>query len=137
MQDYRRLIVWQKAHALAVAVRGITRDFGPQGLRALQSQCVRAAESIVFNISEGCGADSQREFARFLDIAIKSCSEVQAQLDLASGYRAIGHSEWEALDAQVIEVRKMLCGLRRRIRRDLDQGSSGPQTPPPQLTTEH
>jgi four helix bundle protein len=47
---------------------------------------IRAAESIVFNIVEGCGARSRKEFARFLDVSIKSCSELEAELELAKDY---------------------------------------------------
>lgn len=41
---------------------------------------IRAAESITTNIVEGCGAATRREFARFLDISIKSTSELEYQL---------------------------------------------------------
>jgi four helix bundle protein len=41
---------------------------------------LRAAESIPFNIVEGCGAHTRKDFARFLDISIKSSLELEAQL---------------------------------------------------------
>ena len=86
MQDHRRLRVWQRAHALAIEIRAVTRRFPRSGYGSLQSQMVRAAESVVLNIVEGCGTSSAKEFARFLDVSIKSTSELEAQLELAKDY---------------------------------------------------
>ena len=74
MQDYRRLRVYANAHALAISVRAATRVFPRSGYASLKSQMTSAAESIGFNIVEGCCASSQKEFARFLEIAIKSAN---------------------------------------------------------------
>jgi len=71
MQDFRKLVVWQKAHAFALEIRRVTEGFP----RELRDQIRSAAESIVNNIVEGCGASSRKEFARYLDISIKSASE--------------------------------------------------------------
>ena len=77
MQDYRQLRVHANAHNLAVAVRAATRRFPRNGYASLRAQMTSAAESISFNIVEGCGADSQKEFARFLEIGIKSAMELE------------------------------------------------------------
>jgi four helix bundle protein len=119
MQDYHGLLVWKKAHALAIDVRRATRRFPRAGYGSLQSQTIRAAESIVLNIVEGCGARSAKEFARFLDISIKSTSELECELELARDYGVLEHREWQTLTAKTVEVRRMLCGLRARVlRRD-------------------
>lgn len=115
MQDHRRLRVWKKAHALAIEVRRATREFPRTGYGSLQSQVIRAAESIVFNIVEGCGARSPREFARFLDISIKSTSELEAQLELAKDYGALSDHHWRTLSNETVDVRRMLCGLRAKV----------------------
>ncbi len=115
MQDHRKLDVWKKAHALAIDVRRGTRNFPPSGYRSLQSQMVRAAESVVFNIIEGCGSRSQREFARFLDIGIKSTMELEGELELARDYGVLDRREWEALTGEAVRVRRMLCGLRAKV----------------------
>lgn len=74
-----------------------------------------AAESIAFNIVEGCGADSQKEFARFLDIGIKSTTELECQLELARDYGILSHPEWQSLSVDTIDVRRMLYGLRAKV----------------------
>jgi four helix bundle protein len=115
MQDYHRLLVWKKAHALAIDVRRATRQFPRTGCRSLQAQAIRAAESVVLNIVEGCGARSAREFARFLDISIKSTSELESQLELARDYGVLERREWQRLATETVDVRRMLCGLRTRV----------------------
>lgn len=115
MQDYRRLRVWNKAHALVLNVHRATSRFPRTGYASLRSQITRAAESIPFNIAEGCGSSTQRELARFLDISIKSTSELEYQLRLATDYQIIGASHGQALTSETVEVRKMLFGLRARV----------------------
>jgi four helix bundle protein len=75
----------------------------------------RAAESIVSNIVEGCAASSRKEFARFLDISIKSTSEVDYQLQLARDLGVLRHAQWKPLAQEVVELRKMLSALRRTV----------------------
>jgi four helix bundle protein len=74
-----------------------------------------AAESIAFNIVEGCGSATSKEFARFLDISIKSACEVEYQLQLARDCTLLPDHVWSPLSVETIEIRRMLCGLRRKV----------------------
>ena len=76
---------------------------------------LRAAMSIPTNIVEGTGQDSGKEFGRFLSISLKSTSELEYHLILARDIRVIARRDFESLSTQVIEVRKMLYGLRSRV----------------------
>ena len=116
VQDYRHLRVHGNAHALAVRVRGATTLFPRSGYASLKAQMTSAAESIAFNIVEGCGANSQKELARFLDIAIKSAMELEYQVVLARDYGVLRHRACQELTAETIEVRRMLYGLRAKVR---------------------
>ncbi len=54
---------------------------GAPGYGHFDRSSLRAADSIATNIAEGCGAQtSNRELARFLDMAIKSASETENHL---------------------------------------------------------
>lgn len=125
MQDYRKLRVWQHAHELAVEIRRVSRTFPRTGHASPYSQITRAAESIPFNIAEGCGATSQRELARFLDISIKSTLELEAQLELVKDYGILGGEDWKVLSSRVIDVRRMLCGLRSKVLSSTHRPSAG------------
>ena len=124
MQNYRKLRVWRKAFALAINVREATTHFPRTGYSELKAQILSAAESIVFNIVEGCGASTRREFARFLEIAAKSTMELEAELELARAYGALPNASWKRLSPETIDTRRMLIGLRKTVlRQDLSESS--------------
>lgn len=115
MQDYRNLRVWRKAHELALAIRRAVCRFPRTGYASVRNQITRSAESIPFNIVEGCGANSGRDLARFLDISIKSTFELEYQLKLATDYGVLELPESDTLSAEVIDTRRMLCGLKKKV----------------------
>ena len=114
MQDYHKLHVWVRAHAFAIDVRKTAEGFPPD-FSSVRNQIIRAAESIVNNLVEGCGAATRPEFARFVDISIKSTLEVQYQLELARDNRVLDAETWEKLTLEVVEIRKMLHGFRKKL----------------------
>ena len=118
MQDYRRLLVWKKAHAHVLNVRDATNRFPRSGYAPLKLQLMKSCESIPFNIVEVCGAATQPEVARLLSISIKSTSETEYQLELAHAYTVMKDADWEKLANATIEIRKMLCGLRKKVLND-------------------
>jgi len=65
MRDFRGLKVWEKAHALTLAIYKATSDFPREEQFGLTSQLRRAAASIGANIAEGCGRDSDGDLRRF------------------------------------------------------------------------
>ena len=83
MKDFRTLKVWEKAHALTLAIYKATEKFPKQEMYALTSQIQRAAVSIPTNIAEGCGKDSDAELKRYFVIAMGSASELEYLLLLA------------------------------------------------------
>lgn len=115
MQDYRSLRVWRKAHELTLAVRRATSRFPRTGYASLRNQMTTSAESVAFNIVEGCGSSSGKELARFLDISIKSSLELEYQLKLAMDYGVMDSAEGTGLSGEVVDARRMLCGLRNKV----------------------
>ena len=53
--------------------------------------------------------------ARFVDMSIKSTKELEYQLLLAKDYGVMPRSDWKVLTEETIDIRRMLCGLRRRV----------------------
>jgi len=76
---------------------------------------VRASASIPTNIVEGSRQASRREFGRFLRYALNSASEVEYHLILARDVGATPEAATSKLLADVVEIRKMLHGLLRRV----------------------
>ena len=76
----------------------------------------RAARSVPSNLVEGCGKNSQAELARFTDMAIGSCSELEYWILTAKDLGCLPMADFERLTANTIEVRKMLFGFRRAVK---------------------
>jgi len=91
-----------------------TQDFPPDERFGLTSQIRRACVSIGANLAEGCCRRSNREFARFVEVALGSASEVEYLLLLA---RDLGHLHktcYGSLVERLREVKRMLTRLRQR-----------------------
>ena len=118
MQDFRNLRVWQKAHVLTLDIYTATRGFPREEIYGLTSQVRRAAASIGANIAEGCCRKGDLELGRFLQIAMGSASEVEYHCLLAHDLGLLGSGEYERLNSETIEVKRMLASLIHKLRAD-------------------
>lgn len=118
MRDFRELKVWVKAHALTLAVYQAARALPRDELYGLTSQIRRSAGSIGANIAEGCGRDGGREFAHFLRVAAGSASALEYHLLLACDLKLLDRQTHDRLSRSVIEVKRMLFGLIRKLTAD-------------------
>lgn len=84
MDDYRKLRVYELSLDLTESVYGFTSMLPANETYGLSSQMRRASGSIVANIAEGAGRGSQKDFARFLRMALGSACELEAHLELVS-----------------------------------------------------
>jgi four helix bundle protein len=118
MRDFRELKVWVKAHHLTLAVYNATTMFPRDELYGLTSQIRRSCVSIPANIAEGCGRGGDREFGRFLQIAMGSASELEYHLLLASDLKFLDGSNYERLATEATEVKRMLTSLIQKLNAD-------------------
>jgi four helix bundle protein len=118
MKNFRDLIVWQKAHQLTLASYRNTARFPREEIYGLTSQIRRCSASIAANIAEGCGKRGNNEFQRFLHIATGSASELEYHFLLAKDLAFIADAEYQQLERSVVEVKKMLAGLIKKIETD-------------------
>jgi four helix bundle protein len=116
MQEFRDLKVWQRAHLLVLRVYKLTSTFPDDERCGLVSQLRRATVSIPANIAEGSQRGSDADFARFLQIAIGSASEVDYYLLLARDLDYVRAAEYGSLHDDVQEVGRMLNGFLSRLR---------------------
>ena len=124
MGDFKKLLVWRKAHALAINVHRIASKMRGPGMATLRNQMIRAALSIPTNIVEGHGQASLRNFARFLGYSLNSGAELEQHLLTARALIGMSESEFRSLMAGLIEVRKMIHGLRASCTRRLEAGAN-------------
>src|SRR6478609_8296676 len=124
MQDFKKLVVWQHAHRLRVSIYDVVEGFPRDELYGLRSQCTRAAGSIAANIAEGCGRNGDREFARFLDIAMGSATELECHLLCARDRGFVPSDTVSSFIHQLDELQRMLAALTRKIRGGQKRGPS-------------
>lgn len=121
MQDYRKLIAWQKAHALTVAVHRVLGGRRSAGIPGLTAQILRSAAAVPANIAEGCGRRTNLELARFLDIALGSVIELDYHLLLARDIGVLTPGAHDELQSDATPVRRLIIALLRTVRmRDAD-----------------
>ena len=118
MRDFHELRVWSKAHQLVLAIYKTSASYPKSEAYGLTSQSRRAAASIASNIAEGCGKNTEPDFARFLCIAMGSASEVQDNLLLAHDLGFLSSTVFQQLDTNVIEVKRMLATLIKKLTAD-------------------
>jgi four helix bundle protein len=117
MQDFKNVLAWRRAHRLALAVRQATQRYPKNGYASQKSQMIRAAESIPSNIVEGCGSSTRRELARFLDISLKSSTELEGWLVLARDCKVFSFELWRSLTAETIRVRQLTFRYKESVLR--------------------
>ena len=71
--------------------------------------------SVPANIVEGRAQKTDREFARYLRIALGSATEIEYHLIIGNDIGAIAQQDFQSLLAEVVDTKKMLSGLLRRL----------------------
>jgi four helix bundle protein len=116
MKNFRELMVWKKAHEWVIAVYQATGKFPVDERFGLVSQLRRSASSITANIAEGCGREGDRELSRFMSIAAGSASESEYHLLLAYDLGFIDKENYEMLNRQINEIKKMLNSFIKQLK---------------------
>jgi four helix bundle protein len=115
MQDFRRLRAWQKSHHLSLEIYLATSSFPTTERYGLTSQLRRASVSVASNIAEDTARSSDRDFRRFLGIAMSFASELEYQLLLSKDLEFINEEQHTRLSTDVQDVKRMLSGLIRSL----------------------
>ncbi len=103
---------------MSKSVRKMTKDFPKNELFSLTLQFQRATDSIVLNIAEDAGNRSNREFAKFLNYAIRSAHECIGCIDIASEIKYVTKQQHKGLFAQIDEIIAMLIGFQRTLTKE-------------------
>lgn len=115
-KKFEVIIAWQKARIAtkkvyeATSGQNFSRDF------ALRDQTRRAAISIMANIAEGQGRNSDKEFANFLNISHASVAETQSHLYIALDRGYLTAEVFDEIYEQLQEIAKMTMGLMKHLR---------------------
>jgi four helix bundle protein len=115
MANFKKLEVWEKAHALSLFAHDVALGVKGAMYASLKNQIVRAAQSIPTNIVEGREQKTDAEFARYLRYALASTSELEYHAIAGRDIGVIETEDFISLSAQAKTVRMMLYGLLKRL----------------------
>jgi four helix bundle protein len=116
IESYRSLSVWQKSVEFAVLVYRLVEKLPKHELYGLCSQMQRAAVSIPSNIAEGKERQSDKDFSRFIAIALGSLAELETQLLISQKLGYLAESDTQEINQQADAIGKMLRGLFKTLR---------------------
>lgn len=111
VNNYKDLIVWQKAILMVKSVYEISASFPDSEKFGLVQQVRRAAVSIPSNIAEGWGRKSSGSFSQFLKIAKGSLCEVETQLIIAVELNFIEEEKIKEINNLSEEISRMIRSL--------------------------
>jgi len=113
---WKDLLVWQKAHQLAIDIYVITSSFPETERYNLTSQIRRAVTSIPSNIVEGHERGSTKEFQRFLYISRGSLEEVRYLILLGNELQLISSEIYQETEEKCSEISILLNKLIKSLK---------------------
>ena len=116
MQDFRKLNVWQRSHTWTKAIFQMASRIPGRQRFILSDQICRSSSSVPTNIVEGTARQSDRETARFLEIAASSAAETEYHLELIIDLNLLPIAELKATQQEAVVIRKMLNAFIGRLR---------------------
>ena len=115
MQDFHQLNVWKKAHSLVLRVYKVSNELPASENFGLVLNLRRSAVVIARSIAEGAGRDSDVEFAIELKKARAAGHDLEYNLLLSRDLGFLTEPLHDELNADVLEVPKMISGLVKRV----------------------
>ena len=115
---FEDLRIWQEARSLVKCIyTEIARSDEASKDWGFRNQIQTASVSIMNNIAEGFERSSDKDFARFLDIAKASCGEVRSMLYLAEDLKYIEKERVVALRNEAVKISKGIASLSKHLRK--------------------
>ncbi|MCC9071100.1 four helix bundle protein [Flavobacterium sp. F-65] len=115
MHQFKELGIWKKSRLFCSKIYEATSTFPNEEKFGITNQLRRAAVSIPSNIAEGSSRNSNKDFARFLEIAIGSAYEVETQLLISSDLGFINEEKTIELTKLLEEIIKMTSRFRTTL----------------------
>ena len=115
MRDFKKFEVWQLSHQLTLKIYKASQSFPKEETFGLTSQIRRSFASIGYNISEGSGRNSDKEFAHFINVALGQSNEAENQLILAKDLEYLSEKDFQELLEELTILKKKLVTFWNRL----------------------
>lgn len=116
MHRFKDLDIWKKSRLFCSEIYTITSKFPESEKFGLTNQLRRASVSIPSNIAEGSSRQSNKDFARYLQITLGSAYEIETQLLIASDLGFIPNQELEELSKNLESIIKMTSKFKSTLK---------------------
>ena len=117
IERFEELDCWKRARVLTRLIYSLCESKPISRDGRLRDQLTGASISVMNNIVEGFGSQSNPEFRRFLTYARRSVSEVQSCLYIAFDRQGLSQEKFQLAYEESEETRKVIDGLLRYLRR--------------------
>lgn len=115
MFRFEKLDIWKKSVDFASDIYRITESFPSKEQFGLTSQMRRSAVSISANLAEGSSRASNKDFARFVEIAYGSLCETVSHLYIAYKQKLLTNEQYKNLYRAADELARMLSSFRNSL----------------------
>jgi len=107
MHRFKDLEIWKKSRVFCSSIYEVTSNFPESEKFGLTNQLRRASVSIPSNIAEGSSRKTNKDFSRFLQIALGSAYEIETQLLIAFDLKFMTENELNKLLEDLESIIKM------------------------------
>jgi four helix bundle protein len=111
MKDFKKLEVWQRGIKIVALAYRLTKLLPNVEKFNLTSQTNRSAVSIPSNIAEGSSRRSEKDYFRFLEIALGSCFELETQIIILNVLSFVKEGHTQEILEQIESEEKQLFVL--------------------------
>lgn len=116
MHRFKDLEIWKMSRAFCSDIYEITSSFPDTEKFGITNQLRRASISVPSNIAEGCSRKSNKDFSRFLEIAIGSIYEIETQLLISNDLKFIPSDRLEMLLHDLNSILKMTSKFKSTLK---------------------
>jgi four helix bundle protein len=115
MKNFKELKIWQKGLEIAVKSFKLVESFPKEERFGLSIQITKAEVSIPSNIAEGSSRSSEKDYNRFLEIALGSGFELETQLLIAEAVNFGAKETRDWLLQTLNEEQRMLSSFMQKL----------------------
>ncbi|MEK7186774.1 MAG: four helix bundle protein [Patescibacteria group bacterium] len=112
---FREWKVYKDAQELFTELLKIVKKLPREYRFELGSQLLRSGSSIILNIAEGSGKQSEKELNRFIETALGSAYESLANLDMLRMNEMVVEKDFSSAEKKVADICNQLGAFKKRL----------------------
>ena len=117
--NFKELKIWKMAMSLTKEIYLVTKSFPKEEIYGLTNQIRRSAVSVPSNIAEGCGRNTDKQLAHFLNISMGSLCELETQIIISTELEYLDQERSIEILKNIDEIERMTNGFRSKIETSL------------------